>query len=133
MKKTENVKYTPEMGAYEFPEGFRELLVGKSIEEQCALYRVTGWANLAKNEEWQSRDPKAWYTPIEEEGEFRGLILEGDLVVGILLSDDTCHPTPCFPGEGVCTWDASDNNGAGYKTRVEYRYLACVSPDFKKE
>ena len=61
------------------------------------------------------------------------VILDGDTVVGVMLSDWACHPTPCFPGDSVCTWDAEDNNGAGYKTREEYRYLACVSPDFKKE
>lgn len=133
MAEIKNVAYTPEMGKYEFPEGFLALLKERSIEEQCDLYRVTGWANLAKNEEWLSRDPKRWYTPLRESPDFRGLILDGDLVVGILLSDDSCHPAPCFPGEGVCTWDAEDNNGAGYKTRVEYRYLACVPPDFKKE
>ena len=131
--KIENVAYTPALGKYEMPEGFLELLSGKSIEEQCALYRITGWYNLAQNEDWQKRDPKAWYMTFKECPDFCGLILDGDTVVGVMLSDWACHPTPCFPGDSVCTWDAEDNNGAGYKTREEYRYLACVSPDFKKE
>ena len=33
---------------------------------------------------------------------------------------------PCFADEGVCTYYDQENNGAGYKTRIENVYLMCA-------
>ena len=33
---------------------------------------------------------------------------------------------PCFVEDGVCTYYACDNNGAGYKEREDYFYLYAV-------
>ena len=51
--------------------------------------------------------------------------------MGALVLDHNDRETPCFAEQWICTYYSEDNNGAGYKTRASYLYLACVSADFE--
>jgi hypothetical protein len=90
------------------PEGAQERLRALPIEEQMQLFCVSYCSS---------------HIALERCSDFKGVIVDDGIIVGVLLSDFACQPTPCFIGEAVCTWDSEDNNGAGYKTRTEYTRL----------
>ena len=104
----EFINYTKELGEYTLPDGVKEKLSGLSIEEQSAFFmtRNGGYECLA-----------------EKCSDVLSFIVDDGIIVGVMMSNDMCQPTPCYIGEVVCTWDSEDNNGAGYKTRTEYTRL----------
>ncbi len=101
-------EYEETMGAYSLPDGLKEKLSGLAIEEQakffCASY---GYRDI----------------PLERVSDVKELIIKDGVIIGAMVSDWANYPTPCFLGQSICTWDAEDNNGAGYKTRTEYLTL----------
>lgn len=108
MNQPNIVAYEQSMGVYTMPAGARERLRALPIEKQMTLFCVSnGWSRI----------------PLEKSSDFKGMIVDDGVVVGVLLSDFACQSVPCFIGETVCTWDSEDNNGAGYKTRTEYTKL----------
>ena len=125
------VDYEDWMGEIAFPEGFDEKLTGRSFEEQMACYRITESRTLARTsygELERERVDKASYA-LEEYDDFRGLVVKDGLVVGVLLhawSSEKNEGVPCLPYKRVCTYYASDNDGAGYNDRTDYAYLICV-------
>lgn len=125
------VMYEENFGTAEFPAGFAETLTGLSIEEQTGHFRTTTSTQLA-NTGWSSRSYNSRYRRLEEDPDVKAIIVKDDLIVGVMLSDDSGQMTPCLPEHRVCTYYASDNNGAGYKTRIDYTYLVCVPADFAK-
>ena len=108
MAKFEIVAYESSMGEYTLPEGARERLAGLAPDAAAKCFYVN--ADGVPRELDACRDVKS-------------LIVDGDVVVGVMLSNEYGEPTPCFDGERVCTWNSSDNNGAGYKCRLEYTSL----------
>jgi hypothetical protein len=108
MPKLDVVAYESSMGGYTLPEGARERLAGLTAADAAKCFYV-----LADGVPYA----------LDACQDVNSLIMDGDIVVGVMLSDAYCHPTPCFVGERVCTWDSSDNNGAGYKCRLEYTSL----------
>ena len=70
------------------------------------------------------------YFETENISEVAGYIVQDNIVVGVMIKDYRNEEIPCFPEECVCYDYASDNNGAGYKTRESYVYLVCVPENF---
>jgi len=123
------IPYREEFGPVTFPEGFEETLHGLSIEEQMNRYRTTGSSSYALTD-WKERTFRFGYFRLDKDSDVRALIVRDSLLVGVMINNDDGRDTPCFPGERVCTYYASDNNGAGSKDRIDYTYLVCVPEGF---
>ena len=107
----EIIEYNEKMGEFTMPEGAVEKLRALTIEEQAKLFRA---------------DMGRYSLALEESSDIKGLIVKDGIIVGATVSDWANYPTPCFIGKKVCTLDAEDNNGAGYKTRTEYLWFEYV-------
>lgn len=125
------VQYEEAWGEPVFPEGFEDEIRGLPIEEQMNRYRVTEYSSYC-NTEYKERTLTRWYSRLDKDSDVRGVIVRDGLVVGVLLNNDCGRDCPCLPGECVCTYYASDNDGAGYKERMDYKWLLCVPADFEK-
>ncbi len=119
------VKYIKEYGEYSFPDGLKELLQGKSIKEQLKYFRVSFSSNF-RSTYWQDRTELSGYIEVDKASDVKGIIVDNGLIVGAMIENEYGRSVPCFIDEGVCTWYASDNNGAGYKERIEYAYFLAV-------
>ena len=125
------INYEEKFGKYSFPEGFKERLRGRSIEEQMNFYRTTEYSSYTITS-WSERTTKSGYCRLEDTRDVKALIVDGDLLVGAMILDDCNREVPCFAEECVCTYYAEDNNGAGYKIREDYLYLVCVPENFEE-
>ncbi len=123
------VAYEEKFGKVSFPEGFEELLQGLTVEEQMEYYRTTCFSVYSATD-WQARKYQGSAIKIEKDRDVTGLIVKDGILVGIMILDDTGREVPCLAEENVCTYYASDNNGAGYKERIDYTYLICVPETF---
>jgi len=119
------VAYEESFGEYRFPEGFEELLQGKTIEEQMEYYRTTEYSRYAMTG-WRERTSLSGYRKLENTPDVRALIVRDGILVGVMMCNDCGRHVPCFAEERVCTYYADDNNGAGSKCRIDYTYLLCV-------
>ena len=126
------VSYEPSFGEVKLPEGFAELLHGRTIEEQMACYRTT-FSHRTTQTGWRERRFTDITVRIEKDSAVTALIVKGDLLVGVMVKDHNGREVPCLAEEGVCTYYACDNNGAGYKERIDNTYLICVSEDFLQD
>ena len=110
----ENLKvfnYDASYGEKKVTDEMIATLTGLPIEEQIKFFK----ANVG------------YYAhSIADDSDFKGVIVDNGIIVGVMLSDWACSLAPCFVGDSVCTWDSEDNNGAGYKTRTEYTSLHFV-------
>lgn len=120
------VEYTENLGKYTLPEGLFELLSGKSIEEQMNYFRTSGSYRLS-NTYWSDRTEYSSLSRIDEDDEVKAIIVDNGIIVGVMVKDYnySCE-VACFVEDSVCTYYASDNNGAGYKEREDYFYLYAV-------
>lgn len=123
------VNYEERFGAVNFPEGFEELLQNRTIEEQMAYYRTTCVSTYAMTD-WKERTYRGWAIPLERDRDVTALIVRDGILVGVMMLNDDNIEVPCLAEEQVCTYYASDNNGAGYKERIEYTYLICIPESF---
>ncbi len=123
------IEYKNEFGEYSFPEGFREVLEGKSVEEQLKYFRIT-FINWYYDTPWQDRRYRRGCVKIQENTDVRAIIVDNGVIVGAMIENEYCKDEPCFIDCGVCTWSASDNNGAGYKERIDYAFFMAVSENF---
>lgn len=126
------VSYEPSFGEVKFPEGFAETLQGRTIEEQMACYRTT-FSYRYTQTGWRERRFNGITVRIEKDAAVTALIVRDGLLVGVMMKDHNGREVPCLADEGVCTYYDSDNNGAGYKERIDYTYFICVSEDFLKD
>lgn len=129
------VSYQKDFGEYQFPEGFREQLVGLSVAEQMQFYRVTEIRVQSTDADWRERRAQKWFTKLDQSSDVDALVVDGDLVVGIIVNAYFDCKKPLLIGQkiGICTASNSDNNGAGYKERDWYCYLAAVSSHYYDE
>lgn len=130
MKKI--VKYEKSFGEYSFPNGFKELLENKTIEEQLNYFRISNGYGFFF-EPWRERRNKASFIRVENSHDVKGIIVDNGLIVGTMIENDIGEEEPCFIDKGVTTWDASDNNGAGYKERVECAIFIAVPENFEEK
>ncbi len=125
------IAYEERFGEICFPEGFAEQLQGLTIEEQMEYYRTTCYSVYA-NTNWSERTYRGSAIRIEKDSDVTALIVKDGILVGIIILNDDRREVPCLAEERVCTYYASDNNGAGYKERIDYTYLICVPKNFNK-
>ncbi len=123
------VAYEEKFGKVFFPEGFEELLQGLTVEEQMEYYRTTCFSVYSATD-WKERQYQGSAVKLDKDRDVTGLIVKDGILVGIMILDDTKREVPCLAEEKVCTYYASDNNGAGYKDRIDYTYLICVPETF---
>lgn len=126
------VNYEEKFGKVNFPEGFEEKLSNLSVEEQMEYYRVTCFSKYSVTD-WKERTYEGSAVRLDRDSDVKALIVKGGILVGVMILDDCNREVPCLAEESVCTYYSSDNNGAGYKERIEYTYLICVSENFNKE
>ena len=126
------VPYEERFGMICFPEGFEQTLQNLTIEEQMMRYCTTR-SSCYSMTHWCERVYDGYATRLEENSDVKALIIKEGIIVGVMMSDDCSCEVPCLAEESVCTFYSSDNNGAGYKERVEYTRLICVPDCFMKE
>ncbi len=123
------IKYKKDFGEYSFPEGFKEVLLGKSVEEQLKYFRIT-FMNWYYDTPWQDRRYIRGCVDVKESSDVKAIIVDEDIVVGAMIENEYCTDEPCFIDHGVCAWYARDNNGAGYKERIDYAFFMAVGEKF---
>jgi len=99
------------------------------------FYRVTEIASQSHDADWKDRRAQKWFTKLDQSSDVDALVVDGDLVVGIIVNAYFQCKKPLLIGQskGVCTACNSDNNGAGYKEREFYCYLAAISSHYYDE
>lgn len=125
------IAYEECFGEVRFPEGFAELLQGLTIEEQMEYFRTTCFSVYSKTN-WSERIYQGSAIRIEQDSDVTALIVRDGIIVGIMILNDYRRAVPCLAEERVCTYYACDNNGAGYKERIDYTYLICVPKNFNE-
>ena len=114
----------------EYPEGFRQRLEGKSIEEQMKLFALLENVSFSSSS-YGSVDSERLYSrakPVTDLHEFRGVIVNEGLMEGILIHTfGSDRPLMLF--RTATTYYASDDNGSGSKEREDTATLICLPPD----
>lgn len=114
----EQITYEESFGRIHWPDGFKEELEGKTIEEQLQCY---GISTVYRNPmSYHIINEKAVCRPLTE-NETRQIIVKDGLVVGIKYGEKICLPYSLLFYDYDC-----DNNGAGYKESYTNYYLICV-------
>lgn len=124
------IEYKPEFGEYSLPSGLKEALTGKSIEEQMKYFGTACIPQFASQVGWEKSCDKEFldrrFYKLGADEYVLGVIVDDGIIVGVeidsyysgngisLLKDHTY---------GITVYEASDNNGAGYKEYTEYRFL----------
>lgn len=126
------INYEECFGEVRFPKGFPETIENLTIEEQMEHYRTTCYS-LYSMTNWSERKYEGSAIRIQKDSDVTGLIVKDGLLVGIMILDDTNREVPCLAEESVCTYYACDNNGAGYKERIDYTYLICIPENFEND
>lgn len=127
------VKYVKDFGEYSFPDGFKELLERKSVEEQLNYFRISNGYGFFFEPWRQRKNSSARFIRVEKSCDVKGVIVDNGLIVGVMIENAYGKDEPCFIDRGVTTWDASDNNGAGYKERCECAIFIAVPEDFMEK
>ena len=117
----------PYDGEVFYPEGFEELLEGRSIPEQLTLFRM----NADRMGKWQDRNVKntisARVVEVDEDAE--AILVKDGKVAGVKICGKVCLPEHSV----VTGYSELENNGAGYKGGEPfYGTLNCVPPDFEE-
>lgn len=111
-----------------FPEGFREKLLGKTIEEQLESFRITLSDELAQTPyaEITGEAVTGAACRPEEHAGFEGLVVHEGLIVGVLMRawGDTLQACP--PYGGVYTSIGYNEDGSRAREKDECAYLICV-------
>jgi hypothetical protein len=112
----------------EFPEGFREKLEGKALEEQMEFFRITTSSRLAKTSygEIAKESIDSSTCRLQDFDKFSGLVVDNGIIVGVLIKAWAEGDMPVQPYHCVCTYIGIDNNGAGTSERDENAYLICI-------
>ena len=124
----EIIDYKEEYGEIVYPEGFKEQLIGKTIEEQADCFCISGQTTF-RNTGWSERTSE-YKGRLSEKPNITVVVKDG-LIAGVVARNDDGYECFVGPEKGICTYYAEDNNGAGYKTRADYLHLVCV-PEIKK-
>lgn len=116
----------------DYPEGFRERLVGKSIEEQSRLFAVLENTTIQKSSygEVDSERAYRYARRIDSISEFHAVIVDEDgLIEGIVVKAWPNRLVPMGPYDEICTYYACDDDGAGRNDREDNVTLICLPPD----
>ncbi len=124
------VPYEKRFGEYTIPDELKEKLQGLPLERQLDFFRTTEFWSYC-NTGWTERRAQRGYVRVEDDNSVKGLIVDGGVIVGVMITQYYGGDVPCFLNESVCTYYACDNNGAGYKEREDYTYFVAVSENFE--
>lgn len=122
-------QYESKYGKYEIPEKLRELLKGKIIEEQLKHFKTTAYLRIANKTSFDmdiNEYSDQHLNNVEDDEYVEGIIVDNEIVIGLMVNGWYKELRPCFLNNSVCTYSASDNNGAGYKEVEYYLYLVSV-------
>ena len=114
----------------EYPEGFRERLMGKSIEAQMKLFAAVENTKVSRSSygEVDSSHIYRRAMRLTDLREFLGLVVEDGIIEGIIVQG-AWNEVPMGPYDTVTTYYASDNNGSGSKDREDTVTLICLPPE----
>ena len=126
----EFIEYEESFGEYKYPEGFEETLEGLTLEQQTTRFRVTRRSDFAHTG-WQERSIESGIS-LADSSSVTATVVKNGKIVGVMLNDDNGRSVFCGPEKCVCTYYAEDNNGAGYKTRIDYTFFVCVTGELDK-
>ena len=118
MREINTVEYTENYGDFTMPDGAQDALRALPFEEQMKYFAIE-----VTSSKYSSR-----LETLKASSDTEALIVKDGIVVGVMISNEYGRQVPCFIGERICTWDSSDNNGAGYKCRTDYAKLLFVNP-----
>lgn len=107
--------------------------VGKTVEEQMDCFFVEESVTLSKTAYGDSIKEQTSGKTIKL-SEYEGvteLLLKGDTLVGAVV-DGIFGKEKLFPGQSVCTYCASDNEGIGCNEREDYIKLIYAEQTCKK-
>ena len=119
------IPYEVSFGEANYPEGFFDTIKNLPIDEQVRFFALCGTTRF-QHTGWQERNVQN-YRPLCEDGP--DVIVKDGVIWGVMIKDHMGRSCPVPPERGVCTYYASDNNGAGYKERRDFKYLVCVNCD----
>ena len=117
----------------EFPDGFRQLLEGKSIEEQMKYYGIVENMYFTKSYYGETENTRGYEcsVPLAESNLVKGLIVEDGILEGVIMKG-YWGERPAAPYDIVTTYYASDNEGSGYNDREDTAVLLCLPPELVK-
>lgn len=120
--------YRDVFGEIKLPEGLQEKLSGLPLEEQIGHFRITESACLARDFYGEGESERVFERSysLQNYEHVKGLVIRGDILVGIVMQGYFSGLKVLLPSEGTCVYYASDNNGGGYKEREDYAYLICM-------
>ena len=112
----------------DLPEGFREKLAGKSIEEQMESFRITMSDELAQTAfaEITEEMIEDAACRLEELSGFEGLIVHDGIILGVLIRGWGDTLQACPPYGGVYTSIGFNEDGSRARDKDECAYLICV-------
>ena len=113
-----------------YPEGFRERLEGRSIEEQMNMFAAIERVNISKYSygSLDKEDMRKWRKPLNNISDFRGLVVENGIIEGILVHTQY-GIVPMGPGDTLVTYSASDEDGTGSTEREDTVTFICLDAD----
>lgn len=124
------VDYLEEYGPLEFPDGFLDELRTQPLDEQLCRYGITESVQYAKTAYGEVTHSSLLSNKrvklLTDYPELTSLIVRDGVLVGAMIRSWTGSAAPILPGASVCTYYASDNDGAGTSDREDYAYLICL-------
>ena len=122
------IEYKTEFGEIQFPDGFEQKLSGKKLEEQMDFYRISVVSTIEKYSygERDSKKEREKTVKLEECDDFRGLVVKGGIIVGVILKSMFGEDRTCLPGQKMTTYWSSDDDGVGSTSRDDTCCLICV-------
>lgn len=121
--------YQEKDGAIEWPDGFEARLEGKTLEQQMKCYAITESIHMSRSSygEITGDDVRTKCKRLADCEEIQRLIVRERQLVGVVFKG-YWSAVRLMPYRRVCTYYASENDGAGYNEREDYAYLICL-PD----
>ena len=113
------VNYDKNVGKYIMPEGFKEILIGKSIEEQLIHFVITFEGDyIYYQKDFNERKDNGKCLSINEVNEVDSLVIDDGVIVGVNVNTQYGLLT-CFIEQGIIVSDD-----------LKRVFLVCVSNDF---
>ncbi|MBO5924765.1 MAG: hypothetical protein J6Q52_00700 [Clostridia bacterium] len=119
----EVVEYDKSMGEYMMPPEYRELLVGKTLEEQVEYFGVVKEENEERSS-YGSVDSSSHYTKpaigIWEPYYCIGIVVDEGIIVGLWTKIWDGSRIPLFLNKCTCIYFACDDDGTGSTSVDDY-------------
>ncbi len=124
------IEYKEEFGELYFPDGFTLKLIGKSLDEQMEYFRLAEKMILTEYSygEIESQKVQNNLSKLNEHKDCKALIVKEGIIVGVMIQTwfSSKKEVPCLPNKKVCTYSASETDGASESERDDFIELICV-------